>query len=186
MISNYSNYELWLVLKTLRCEDNFHFIDHHSGKHFPPASFVKKRKKRNGGRLDITASNVWHLSYKSQYHHSFATSRLLHGISERKCWGSILEMEVKFCGHFFVRQHPNWSILDTFLLWLRSTFPFQNIKKKSCQNPLWNTEPLSLSLSYIRSNCFRLNKNYYVVRNAGWAHTRNTWKWTLIFYQLMN
>ena len=36
------------------------------------------------------------------------------------------------------------------------------------------------------------NKNYYVVRNAGWAHSRNTWKLTPIFvlneliYQSLN
>ena len=30
------------------------------------------------------------------------------------------------------------------------------------------------------------NKNYYVVRNAGLARTRNTWKLTPIFFEWMN
>ena len=141
MISNYSNYELWLVLKTLRCEDNFHFIDHHSGKHLPLASFVKMRKKRNGGRLDITASNVWHLSYKSQYHHSFETNRLLHGISERKCLGSILEMEIKFRGYFLLDNiQIDWYWILSYC-GLGQPFRFRIFQKKSCQNPVLNTEP---------------------------------------------
>ena len=101
---------------------------------------------------------------------------------------STLHREIRKC------RHNMWVVK----IW-------QNLKMKHKQliKDLWSTEDTSepgfiighkafQPVLYIgKENLFTIllnewNKNYFVVRNAGWARSRNTWKLSLIYYWSIN
>ena len=81
----------------------------------------------------------------------------------------------------FERKKGLWTrLVSDFLnleVWLQAVCLPKVLHKKKylCSHP-----------SFIYKWCISANKNYYVVRNAGWTRSRNTWKLTLNFCLSIN